>query len=526
MKKSIIFIILILAALTMASCSSQNNADNSDTQITSNISEISIPIEKIRTLNPIITKDEDAYYLDKLIFDSLISLDNNLNPVPELASSWTYENNGLTLVFTLNSNAKWHDGTPLTASDVEFTIETLSRAQYGNLSLYGKNVSNVKNVSTNGSDEVIINFKNGTNNAVENFDFPIISMRQFKNYNNVLKAQIDYIPIGTGPYKYASTKIANSILLTPNNNYYQEKKAKNSLIFKIVPDKLAAISLFEIGDLMITFSKAIDRETIFGDKDVNIYPYPSNEVEFVGFNFNNKFLKIKNLRQGIANAIDSQKIIDEAYFGNGVRNDNIYFPNYLGKNSSDALILNNLDKARQLFNEAGFINRDEDIYLEDPSGNELTINILVNGDDKSRISAAQLIKNNLDKLPIHSDIIIKDWNEYQYAVNSGNYDIFLGGFKVSETYDMRFALHSNSNNPIKYSNKKLDGYLDLMQSGLTKEDKLATFSNIKDILNQDLPYYCILYKTHAAITSKKFQGTVNPYFFHIYHECFDWSYNK
>jgi peptide/nickel transport system substrate-binding protein len=523
MKKISIIILIVINIFALVSCS--NKETDSNEQIVGSVTttEISIPILKYRTLNPLISKDEDVYFIDKLIYDSLIDLDKNLLPVPELAKSWFYDTNRKILTLTLNKEVYWHDGVPLSAEDVKFTIDSLINTQTTGISLYAKNVANIKSVSINGFDKVILEYKAGTNNSIELLNFPIIPKHQFQNYKNGLQSPKDFTPIGTGAYKYMESKISNSILLEPNENYYQGNKAQNSLLFKIVPDKEAAVSLFEIGDLMLTFSRAIDREAIFNDRDINIFPYTSNEVELIGFNFNNKYLKDKKIRLGVANSIDTQKIIDEAYFGNGIRNDNIYFPNYLGKNTSDSLILNNVDNSIKLFNEAGFINRDEDIYIENGNGDELTINILVNGDNNSRIEAAKLIKNNLDKLPIHTDIIIKDWNEYQYLINSGNYDIYLGGFKISEQYDLSFALHSNVNH-LGYSNKELDKYLELMQTPLTNEEKLNTFTSIKQILNDELPYYCLLYKTHAAITSKNFQGTVSPTFFNLYNQCYDWSY--
>ena len=511
--------------LILASCSSPDSTGNSNAPVdASSKTEISIPIEKFRTLNPIMSKDEDVYFMNKLIYDSLIDLDNNLVPVPELATSWTFENDGKMIIFTLNQDAKWHDGTPVTVNDVKFTIDALMRIKGTGQSLYDKNVANISSVSTLGQNQVLVKFRTSSNNALENFNFPIISKHQFVNTKNVYQIKEDFIPIGSGPYKYSKSAISNSILLTPNENYFKGVKAKNSLIFKIVPDKLSAINLFEIGDVMLTYSKAIDRATIFSDKPVNIFPYNSNEVEFVGFNFNNKYTSDKRIRTAIAKLTDTQKIINQAYFGNGARNDNIYFPSYLGKNSSDALIFTNFDDAKKLFAEVGYINRDTDPYLENSHGEEITINILVNAENKSRIAAAQIIKNSLDKLPIHSDIIVKDWNGYQSTINSGSYDIYIGGFKISELYDLRFALHSGVNNPVKYANPALDVYLDKMQSGITKEARLETFTNIKTIINQDLPYFCLLYKTHAAVTSKNFQGTINPYFYDIYHDSLDWKY--
>lgn len=528
-KAKSIFRIILVVMLLLSGCgengvlstSVNSNHDPASLQ-TSN--EISIPIEKFRSLNPILSKDEDVYFMEKLIYEGLVSFDSTLVPVPAIAESWIYSDGGKTLIFNIRNDIYWHDGKPLTSADVKFTIDALLKAQYTNPSIYGENIVNIKSAAINGNQQVIIKFKVPNDNSVENFCFPIIPSHQFYGLNDVIKNEKDFMPIGTGPYKVVLSDEAQKIVLKPNDQYYGEKKARNTLTFKIVPSKAAAVNLFEIGDLMISFSKETDREKIFGDKNVNVFPYVSNEVEVLGFNTNKALFKDKKVRQAIASAIDTGKIIEEAYYSNGIRNDNPYFPNYLGVNSTEGLIAQNYEKSNKLLAEAGYINRDGDPFVEDSSGKEITINILVNSGDTSRIAAANIIKNSLDKLPIHTYIILKDWAGYNSSLSAGDFDLFIGGWKINEKYDLRFALHTNYNNVARYSNPILDRYLDLMQTGLSQKVKLETFTKIKAILNDELPYYCLTYKTYAAATSKSFQGVVKPYFFNQFHECEDWSY--
>jgi len=485
-------------------------------------SEIAIPILKYRTLNPVMTKDEDVFFMEKLVYDPLVRLDGTLSPIPGIASGWVYSDDGMTLTFDIRKGIFWHDGKELTAEDVKFTFDVLLKAQYSNYSLYKDNIANIKSVTAKDSG-IVVKFKTNTDNDISNFVFPIIPKHQFSGINKVFSNVDSFMPIGTGPYKVTEIDAVKKVVLEPNDEYYGDKKAGNTLVFKIIPNKRQAVNLFDIGDLMITFSEETDRNTIFEDKDVNIFPYLANEVEVLGFNFSKPALKDKRVRQAIANAIDTQEIIENAYYNNGVRNDNIYFPNYLGKNSAEELVAQNYEKAVRLLAEAGFINRDEDIFVEDSSGNEIEIGILVNNDNASRAAAADIIKNSLDKLPIHSYIILKDWSGYTVALNSGQYDIYIGGFKIEAGYDMRFALKTG-NNLIGYSNLKLDALLDKMESGIDSKTKLETYTEIKEILNEELPYHCLAYKTYAAVTSKSMQGIVEPYFFDIYHSSEDWKY--
>ncbi len=528
-KIRILSILMSILIFFLAGCSENGilklpNSGNTDNEGLKTSTEISIPIEKFRSLNPILLKDEDVYFMEKLIYDGLIDLDQTLAPIPKIAETWAYSDQGKVLTFNIRNDIKWHDGKPLTANDVKFTIDALIKTQFTRPSVYTANILNIKSVAANGNQQVIIKFKTQTNNNVENFTFPIIPSHQFDNFNDAFKQETGFIPIGTGPYKVVFSDEVQKVVLKPNDLYYGDKKAKNTLIFKIIPNKAEAVNLFEIGDLMLSFSQETDREKIFGDKDVNIYPYVSNQIEVLGFNTTKGPFKDKRVRAAIASAIDTAKIIEEAYYTNGVRNDNLYFPNYLGINSSESLIVQNFDKSKKLLTEAGFINRDTDPFVEDSNDQEITISILVNNNDASRLAAAEIIKNSLDKLPIHTYIMLKDWSGYSAALSAGDFDAYLGGWKVNENYDLRFALHSLYNNTARYADPILDSYLDLMQTGLSKDQKLETFKKIKTIINEELPYYCLTYKTYSVVTSKSLQGVVNPYFFNRFHECEDWSY--
>ncbi len=528
-KSLIIYIIIMGIILTgcgengVISIPGTSNTDNSKVETST---EISIPIEKFRSLNPILNKDEDVYFMEKLVYEGLVKLDDNLIAIPAIAEGWSYTDEGKTMIFNIRGNVYWHDGKQLTSTDVKFTIDALMRLQYSNPSIYTKNITNIKSVAVNGSQQVMIKFKSLNDNSIENFCFPIIPGHQFYGLGDVGKNEIGFMPIGTGPYKVALSDEVQKVVLEANTQYYGEKKANNTLTFKIVPNKTEAVNLFEIGDLMVAFSKETDRQKIFGDKNVSVFPYISNEVEVLGFNTNNIMLKDKRVRLAIATAIDTSKIIEEAYYTNGVANDNIYFPNYLGINSTEGLIAQNIQKATNLLSEAGYINRDGDTFVEDSSGKEISINILVNSADASRVAAAEIIKNSLDKLPIHTYIMLKDWSGYTSALSTGDFEVYIGGWKINENYDLRFALHSKYNNVARYANPILDGYLDLMQSGISKEKKAETFIKVKAILNEEIPYYCLAYKTYAVATSKSLQGLVNPLFFNQFNQCEDWSYIK
>jgi peptide/nickel transport system substrate-binding protein len=519
--------ILSLILSTLAGCGQTTNflggaAKQEKDTIRSD--EVFIPIEKIRTLNPIVSKDEDAYYIDKLIYEGLFGFDKNLSLTNVLADSYTYAEDGSSLIINLKQGIYWQDGEELTAADVKFTMDAITAASYVGSTLYASNINNVKYTKLNSKDpyQIAIYFNDPKNISLSLFTFPILPKHQFKNVEEAKKSAPDFIPMGTGAYYVTDYNELSHIILKGNESYHGENKPKNTLNFQVIPEKRDAINLMDVNNITITFSKEIDRDTIYTNKDVNVVNFPSNEVELIGFNFRNPALKDARVRKAIACTIDTKEIIESSYFKNGIQNDSIYYPNFLGVTETQSAISYDQTKAKDYLREAGFFDRNGDGQLEDATGQTLSVNLLVNAEDQSRSAAAQIIKEGLEQLTIKTNIVSKDWNGYNSDLASGNFDLYLGGYQIKENYDLRFLLHTNYGNLIGYSDPTLDVLLDKMESGISPKERQNTYSQIKTNLNKDLPYFCILYKTYGAIASPTLKGAVRPTFLNLYQGAEDW----
>ena len=108
--------ILIITLSSLAGCGETTNFLGGTTEQEKNTvrsDEVYIPIEKVRTLNPIITKDEDAYYVDKLIYEGLFGLDENLALDNVLADNYSYAPDGTSVTVNLKHGIYWQDGKEL-----------------------------------------------------------------------------------------------------------------------------------------------------------------------------------------------------------------------------------------------------------------------------------------------------------------------------------------------------------------------------------------------------------------------------
>lgn len=519
--------LLITMAFFAAGCEKAGSfftGDSTPHLVSKTSADISVAIAAYQTLNPILSKDEDIYYLEKLVYDGLVRLDKEYLAQPALASSWTFGDGGESLTFQLKSGVMWHDGKKLTAEDVKFTIDAMLRVKGTEQSLQAQYVSNIKSVKENGSDQVTVYFNEPQLTGAENFTFPIIPRHQFRSVNDVFNQKDGFMPVGTGPYKVSGATGVREIKLVPNEAYHEGTVAQNSMSFKCMPDKISAVELFRIYDINCMIAKDTDRAVLFAGKDLKVVDYPSGEMEVLGFNFTNPILAEEKVRKAIAHVLDISEIIQTAYMGNGVASTNVYPVHFYGENPPEALQVYDIEAGDNLLEEAGYFDTNKDFKRDDIDGNAITLKIITNVDDEPRKIVAEMLKAGLEKLNISASITLLDWASYTSAIRSGNYDLFIGGYSLSDKIDLRFLLDSGSGNPARYKNPNMDDYLSSIKYKQTSDEKKQSFAAMKNLLNQQTPYYCLLYKTYSMALTSTMQGNLDVLWFDPYRGCIDWKY--
>ncbi|MCR5482327.1 MAG: hypothetical protein K6F52_05970 [Clostridia bacterium] len=484
--------------------------------------EAYIPMERVRTLNPIISKDEDTYNISRLVYDSLFELDEHLTPVPSLVQSYTFDSEKATLSISLNPDIRWSDGERLTASDVKFTVEALQ--SQGAATLYNEYVAPVASVKLDKASDTscVIQFRSSSDMSIANLVFPIIPEHQYKNQKTMRAAGNDFIPVGTGPYSVSEYKPLSHVILT-GNTYYRGDVPKNTITFVVLPDKASAVNLIDVNNISVTYERALDRDTLIADNpDAKTVSCPANRVEFLGFNTRKDNLKLKRFRRAVAYACDTEKMLETAYFKSGILADSLYFPGYLGSENKGSLYPYSTKKAEALLRDLKFSDADNDGWLENSKGDPINIEILVNDNNQSRVSAAQLLKTALDKIKIRSQVIAVPEGEYNSRLASANFDIYIGGYTFNERYNLKNMYYTGMNLP-GYSNPEVDEYLTKLQSGLTVEEMLSVYSDMKKVLSKDIPYYCLVYTTYGLMISPELEGEQKPQFNNFYKGCETWK---
>jgi peptide/nickel transport system substrate-binding protein len=186
------------------------------------------------------------------IFLSLLTYDTNLKPLPSLAKSWTISPDGKTYTFNLERNVKWHDGKPLTADDVLYTVkEFLPLTHPRAKALFGR----CESITAPDPYTVVFKLQQPFAPFIGAFDIsnlPVMPKHVYAG-TDVTKNPANDTPIGTGPFKLKEWRRGSHIHLVANADYYiKGQPALTEIFYKIIPDGASRSVAMESGQAQLS----------------------------------------------------------------------------------------------------------------------------------------------------------------------------------------------------------------------------------------------------------------------------------
>lgn len=287
--------------------------------------------------------------LTQNVYESLTTVNEAGEVLPQLAESWTVSDDGLTYVFKLVQGAKFHDGSEFNADDVKFSFD---RAMAEGSTNPTKSIfAPIESVTVVDPATVEIKLKKKDAFLLFNLaqgDASIVATETAAN--NATN------PVGTGPFKYASWTRGDRLTLEKNADYRDAANvALDKVEFRFIPDAAAASAalLAEELDVYAGFPAPEMLPQFEADPrfDVTI---GSTEAEVI-LAINNSKAPFTDLRvrQGISHAIDRAELIDGAMYGQAVQIGSFYPPHGPAYVDLTGMYAHDTDKAKALFKEAG-----------------------------------------------------------------------------------------------------------------------------------------------------------------------------
>jgi peptide/nickel transport system substrate-binding protein len=295
--------------------------------------------EDVVGLNPHINQQLTVSFMSQLTMAYLLRFDHANRPVPELATAVpTLANGGIsrdgkTITYHLRRDAKWSDGVPFTSDDVRFSTDVVLNP--ANIEGTHLGFDLITRVDTPDAYTVVFHLRQPYSGFYVNFFSTggavpcLLPKHLLASLPNINNAPYNALPVGIGPFKYASWKRADSIELVPDPLYFGRKPKLQRVIFKIIPDRnttLTQLTTHEIDLWLPVPSAFFDR--VRAMPNVSILRQGSYAYNHLDFELQHGALRDPVVRQALRLGIDRATILAKIRHGVGILQETPFAPGH------------------------------------------------------------------------------------------------------------------------------------------------------------------------------------------------------
>ena len=347
----------------------------------------------VDTLDPAQNSANESIWLDQNIYARLVQTDpGGTSIVPDLATSWDTSADGLTWTFHLNPDAKFADGTPVTAADAVWSINRARAVDGG----WGFLITPVTSITATDAQTVTIKLK--TKHAplladLAMYAFGILPQKAVE----ADKDFFNHTPYGAGPFKVTTLNPDSEVVLSRSDSYYGTKPKISTVDVTIVTNDNTRVLQLQGGQVDVIENPPGNLlKQLSANPKLKVDLFPSTRVDFLQVPLKSKPFEDVRVRQAVKAAIDLDALNTLAYQGNAVPA-NTFFP-YKSLYWAESIPTPkpDLDKAKQLLSAAGY-----------PNGFKTNV-IAVSGDAAGQAQAV-VIKDDLAKIGI--DVTITSFEQ-------------------------------------------------------------------------------------------------------------------
>jgi peptide/nickel transport system substrate-binding protein len=318
-----------------------------------------------KTLNPILASNTVDVFIQRFMFEPLLSADPHGNPVPMLASEVPSRENGgvsqdgLTITYHLRKNAHWTDGTPVSSRDVQFSWQAIMNPANNAVSRHG--YDDVVRIDTPDPYSAVVHLKQPFSPFVNTFfaesdqPYSIVPAHVLAKYSNINQVPFNSNPVvSDGPFRFERWAHGDRIVMAANSGFFMGKPKLKGVEIRIVADENTTVNLLRTHAVDYMYQASIatypELKTIPG---VRLVWNSMNGYEGMGLNMQHKPLGDARVRMAIAYAIDKPQLVRTLTYGQE-RLATQDLPDWMwAYNPNIKPLPHDVAKARQLLREAG-----------------------------------------------------------------------------------------------------------------------------------------------------------------------------
>lgn len=452
-----------------------------------------------------LANEETAAAVNSLVMEPLLEMHpDTYEPVPLLAEKWEVSKDQLTFTFTLNGDAKFSDGKPVTADDVKFTWTEIFNPK-NKTAPFQSFFSSFASCEVVSPKVVKFTAKKKHIKNLEKFSSLIVLPKHFFSKGDFNKAFNTKI-LGSGPYTLEKVQHGEKITLKRNENYWGAKLPLNQgrynfdrVVYRSIADHNVAFELFKKGEVDFYYfliSKTWATETVGGpfDKNYIVKMKLENKLPFatqgVAWNLRKPLFADPKVRKALAHLYNFERINKELLYNNYRQATGILATTSDYHSPKLKPVPYDPKAARKLLDEAGWKPGAGGVL--EKNGQKFAFELIT--DNPVYLRWLTMYQEELKGMGIQLNLRVADWatrlklmDDWQFdAVDSARgRDIDPADFEGS--WGSKQADIKGSSNFMGYKNPKVDELADKIDTTFDKAARIPLVRELEETISGDQP---------------------------------------
>lgn len=461
------------------------------------------------TLMPPLVRSDHEQVITEVVYDRLADIGPALQTVgdagftPRLASSWRWSDDSLSIAFTLQPDARWHDGTAVSSSDVQRTFELYRDPLVGSPSV--ELIRNIDSVSTPDAQTAVFWFAQRSPLQFYDATYHMFVLPAHL-LEGVTAASLETVPlarapVGTGRFRFVAWRAGTNIEIGADTGNYRGRAHLDRVIYVTAPDESAAFINLATGEADFRSPlRSDDVGQIGALPDLKVVTYATLGYQYLAFNLRNPagtsaphpVLGDRAVRRAISMATDRARIVESVFDSLGVPAVAPSPSTYTPADMPLQPITHDPVAARALLDSAGWLPTEPD-GVRARNGTPLRITILTPAGVDTRERMALMLQAQLKAVGVQVDIRALEIPTLVADLEAGRFDAFMGGLTVSPgMVGLRQnwgsgGIGPSGNNMGAYSNPVYDAVVDTFLTTFDPATASRTLAGALQILIDDAP---------------------------------------
>ena len=465
------------------------------------------------TLDPHLTTDATSAQIIVEVFGGLVTIDKELNVVPDLAESWDISQDGTVYTFRLRPDATFHDGKPVTSEDVRWSLERVTSplTESPNVDQYLGDIVGVDKKLAGDALEIsgvrVINERTiemtidqSKSFFLAKLTYPTAFVLDKLNVEGDPKNWFRK-PNGTGPFKMTEYRVGETLVLSRHDGYH------------LGPAKLAEVEMILSGgtSMLMYENDEIDVAGV-GLADIDrlndpthslneelVTAPPAFSIQYIGLNVAEPPLDDIKVRQALNLAIDKEEIATIVLGDQVVPAKGILPPGFPGFNESISGYEFDPVRAQQLLRDSSY-------------GNDLdnlpTITITTPGSFGANVSLdMEVILAMWEKnLGISTEFQQTEFATFLKDLNKRRFQMFdigwIADYPDPENFLDVLFYSDSSNNHTNYNNPQVNVLLEKARVETDEDLRFSIYSEVEQMILDDAPWIPLWYSGERYLLVK------------------------